>query len=232
MQLSHCAIDFDGVVLRRHPIQAVVAQRCAAFVSRKLRLSTDRAQQKNRELYETAGHTVLGLRRLSVLVSVAEFNTFVYRDLDYDGLLTDVARTHADDIRGLELVLQACQATSLRPVIFSNAPSEYVRRVLKSMVGDKIEGIELTTDGATRNLLKPDQEAYDAVDRALGRAPITLVDDSLVNLVPTFIRGNWTAVLVSPSAARTRAPADFLHATDSLATYAAQLSSRTPLKAL
>lgn len=248
----YCAIDFDGVILRNHPVHTYVSHRCNMFVAKKLSVSLERAKEKNRELYTTTGHTLLGLKKLGVKTSLKEFNSFVYTELDYATVFKDMHLTHQEDIDGLDALLKTCRKEQITPFVFSNAPNVYVHNILKHMTDhpkSTIESQELisrlyASQHITRDLLKPDKDAYTAIERAFSplmsirqrnqELPTSLfkdyntfifVDDSLQNLLPTLIRPNWYGVHISP-----RAPVSstFIHTTQSLRTLAKYLAVSSP----
>jgi hypothetical protein len=206
--MKHCLIDFDGVILRRHPVHGAVALRCSQYVALKTRLPIRRAELLNREMYESCGHTMLGLARLGVPCSVAEFDTFVYGDLDYDAAFGGICDTHAEDIHALRRLLVACADLGFSPAVLSNAPAAYCREVLGRMAAlTAHQGLEI--DALRSNVLrpralKPTELAYDALDAELygaasPSARIVLVDDKLANLLPACARPNWIPILFSPA---------------------------------
>lgn len=213
----YCAIDFDGVVLRNHSVHAHVAGRCAAYVGRKLRLDAERAAARNKELYETHGHTLLGLQKAGVSASLKDFNEFVYSDIDYAHELEGLASTHARDIDGLDALLQACEERMMEPFVFSNAPAFYVDAILQHMARHARDSSRInrltSVDTVTKDLLKPDPGAYAAVNRALGPASFLFLDDRLQNILPTLVRANWTGVLVTE---RVPMSSTMVHTTPSL----------------
>lgn len=200
-----CAIDFDGVILRNHPIQTIVAKRCNAFVAKKMSLEAPRAEAKNKELYETTGHTLLGLKKIGVRTSLKEFNEFVYNHINYEEELANFEHTHYADIDGLDSLLHVCHDENITPFVFSNAPSTYVYEILKRMAKTPhlINHLH-TADQVTKDLLKPDKDAYHAIERNFtGKNPyrpasFIFIDDKLNNLLPTLIRPNWQGILIAP----------------------------------
>lgn len=234
----YCAIDFDGVILRNHPVHTVVSNRCNQFVGKKLSLpNLEKAKLKNKELYSATGHTLLGLKKLGVKTSLKEFNDYVYGDMDYGALFENMHLTHQEDIDGLDTMLLACHNENVIPFIFSNAPNVFAHNVLKHMSQHPkatVQTHELinrlhASQHITKDLLKPDKDAYTAIERAYTgaaatspRATFIFVDDSLVNLLPTLIRPNWQGVLVS-AAQGAKAPlssSTFIHTTPSLRAFA------------
>lgn len=208
-----CLLDFDGVILRKHPVHTLVQKRCEAYVGKKLKLGPKQAALVNKQLYEAHGHTVLGLRSLGCASDMLEFNKAVYQSIDYranfDGCFSP------DDPQVLDVVsmLESCAANEVTPFVFSNAPDFYCSEILhymgitSSRARSQVSRLHVlpvcTSDGTP--LLKPCADTYDSVNEILGVRPghdtVCFVDDKLVNLVPsTKASIGWTGYLLEPNA--------------------------------
>jgi len=203
-------LDMDGVVLHQPNIHSFVAMRVSAFVRRKLtpiipNISYEKAENINRALYMTYGHTLIGLNSVfNTNTSIAEFNSHVYDNvtMDYIPNFQDdsMMRKNANEVLQ---VLEQCHFREIPVYIFSNAPIRWNRTVLDMM------GLPIRTDyilGSDhpvfdkRGLLKPQAGLYHEVSHLMNYRhssshELVFVDDSLMNLRPCMGNGKWHPVL-------------------------------------
>lgn len=190
MQKTRVLLDFDGVVLKNHPVHRKVVQLCVEFVekrTKRVRKSID-ASALNRHLYTKYGHTALGLNEMGFETSKDEFNRFVYGRIDVFEHLRDVRYTHAKDVRDLERLRSWIYAQEEDQRIdisfFSNAPDSWTTRISKLMVGEELPSVA----DRMGDRFKPQKECYAAVEDRDDSQTIVFLDDS------------WTNVANSPDA--------------------------------
>ena len=185
-------LDFDGVLLRNHPIYHTVSARCQSFAQRYVPVRNPiKTAQINKEMYECYGHTVLGLRAIGYKVSVNEFNHHVYNNIDFKSLGT-VRETHKKDIRQVKEMLQRVKNDGDNVMIrlMSNAPDNWCETVLDMMGLDQIEKVQ------TPCYLKPEQSCYEYVERQYpDERSFILVDDKMINFKGVMQRPTWNKVL-------------------------------------
>lgn len=180
-------LDMDGVILKNHPVHQHVIQRCQAYV--QLFTKTKTPEKLNKYLYETTGHTVIGLQKLGYPATVQTFNNFVYNSLD-----PNVFRTKKyENTEKLIELKETCKDRNVDFYIFSSAPKSYVEEVLTHM-DTSLKNIE-TLSEITNALLKPDPWCYKAVEAYIRADKITFVDDKLVNILPVINSPRWTNYL-------------------------------------
>lgn len=192
-------LDFDGVLLRNHPIYDTISHRCQTFAQRYAPIRNPiKMGQINREMYECYGHTVLGLRALGYKVSLNEFNHHVYNNIDFKSL-NDVRYTHKGDIRQVKNMLQRVKHEELYGDnkdnkvtirLMSNAPDTWCETVLDMMGLDQIEKVQ------TLCYLKPEQNCYEFVERQYPEERnFILVDDKMINFKGVMQRPTWNKIL-------------------------------------
>lgn len=190
-------LDFDGVVLKKSPLLKTVIHRCNRYVQKHLGIKNPAmVEEVNRQLYESCGHTVLGLNRMGVPASVAEFNKHVYDFIELPTVPWDASE--------VEQLYKACMDMDASLHIFSNAPDGWVKPLLRAAGSPVLMEIP-TLSCVTNTLLKPQGPAYDAVEDIVRADRYVFVDDKLINLLPVCKRPSWSPVLFSnsPLVART-----------------------------
>jgi FMN phosphatase YigB (HAD superfamily) len=192
-------LDFDGVVLRKHHAHDVVSMRCRKYVQKFVPIRNPvKANELNRHLYRTHGHTVLGLRKIGYDVEVNEFNNQVYSSIPYTQLFNKIQSTHVEDIKSVLKVLNYCKSNDIDVHLFSNAPDVWCLQILHAMGIDVEAYFEGSLSVITGTYLKPEKECYDAVKVILNKYDqICFVDDTLVNFQHVYHDQKWTNLLMS-----------------------------------
>lgn len=206
-----CLLDFDGVILRKHQVHSVVQKRCEAYVAKKLKLGPKEAALVNRQLYESCGHTVVGLGHMGLACDVDEFNKYVYHGIDYKAAFEGCFEPTDPTVLDVVALLQRCGASDCAPFVFSNAPDYYCSEILHYMgkssanARRQLSNLHVLSTGNSeigKPLLKPCVQTYDAVNELLGVYPgngkdnVLFVDDKLINLMPaTRKRVGWSCFL-------------------------------------
>lgn len=200
--MQRCAIllDFDGVVLKNHPSHRYVAKQCEAFVQKYIKSKDAHViHTVNKGLYQSSGHTVLGLRKMGYDVSFDEFNDYVYSKVKYCRVFDYLYRYHTQDCQELmEFCERYKRITKYGPLhdalgiyIASNAPDEWCFNILENM------GIDMSIiqrDGfSSYGYVKPQSEFYDIVRNRIDADKYIFVDDSISNLLPIANDDQWTS---------------------------------------
>lgn len=178
-------LDMDGVVLKNHPAHRLVSHRCSQYVARVTGTKDfEKASALNKHLYESTGHTVLGLRSIGYNVCIDEFNKFVYK--------SRICFKNTDNTEVLALE-KACKNNNITPYIYSNAPDSWVEDVLVSM------GVEMESLGnITNKHLKPEPISYEKVENHVKTDGYILIDDKMINIIPIVGKKGWTGCLYAP----------------------------------
>lgn len=190
-------LDFDGVVLRKHVAQQVVANRCMRYVQHRLNIRNPlKAQKMNEYLYKTYGHSCSGLNHIGAMTDLKDFNTYVYGNLDYQDLFHDVQTTNKQDIENLRSFLGKAKPVG-NIYLLSNAPVEWCQNILYYM-GFKEGELDLSLSYITESHLKPAKETFDSVKRELGSVHTNFVflDDCFINFERIMNDGEWTKIMV------------------------------------
>ena len=191
MQRKVVLLDFDGVVLKNHPIHRTVGMKCRTYLQKYVPIRDPiKASELNRHLYESTGHTLTGLKELGYPVSINEFNNYVYDNIDYSQL-KDLKQTNKSDIDDFRKLKHWCKTNEIKSYIFSNAPWQWCDTILKRMGENDIDVLN------TFCLLKPNGKLYDAVEHLFPDHKFYFIDDKMSNLVPVMPRKNWIKILMS-----------------------------------
>jgi len=192
-------LDFDGVVLRNHPAHRAVSLKCQRMMSHFINIkSPAKLQEINNALYQTTGHTVIGLNRLGFKVSPQAFNKVVYDTFDYTAF-KNIGQTHKRDIDDLCKLADFCSPNDIYLGIFSNAPDTWCKTILQAMSAQLSE--IPTMSCVTDNNLKPLDDTYDIIEKNILNkfSKFTFVDDKILNLLPVMENQKWTKIWLSES---------------------------------
>lgn len=183
-------LDFDGVILRNHSIHGHVSSRCNSFTQRYIPIRNPiKMRQINNEMYESYGHTVIGLRALGFDADINEFNHYVYDRIDM-GSLRDVKTTHKRDIQQTKEMLAHVKHKEIEVRLLTNAPDVWCQTILSMMGVDPIEKI------STLGMLKPENSCFNHVEQLFPMdQKFIFVDDKIINLRGVMTRPHWQRVL-------------------------------------
>jgi FMN phosphatase YigB (HAD superfamily) len=185
-------LDFDGVVFKNHHLHTVVGRKCEQFVNRYVRVKDQKTLKLvNKSLYETTGHTLLGLQKLGYDICFEEFNDFVYKGIDYTSVKARVSEEQETELSYVKKIKSYCDQNPNTDVrIFSNAPDIWCNTISEELLSFTLP----TTYDQTKNILKPDAESYIAIEAQLPSQKYVFVDDKLCNLLNVPKNGKWTSV--------------------------------------
>lgn len=190
-------VDFDGVILRNHISSKFIANRCQNYVQIKTNTHARYSKFLNKNLYETTGHSLIGLHKLGYnQYTIRDFNEYVYGDIEYSSMFNDIQTTHAHDIQQFIDLNEWTKNNNTKMFIFSNAPDEWCLNIC-NLMSPKLSDIETTNIILKNRFLKPDQDAYTVLDYHLKNfKKIVNVDDKLMNLMPTIDNKKWEHFLM------------------------------------
>ena len=188
MPISAVLFDLDNTI---YPASSGVMKgvdiRITEYVQNLLGIELEQAQELRRHYYTTYGTTLNGLQRhhaidpedyLAYVHDIA-LETFLASDAELDHLLTELVATKA---------------------IFTNAPAEHARRVLRIMGIERhfAHIFDIRFSGFNP---KPDPAVYQSVLATLGvdGARSILVEDTQQNLPPAHALGMTTILVGEPS---------------------------------
>jgi FMN phosphatase YigB (HAD superfamily) len=194
MPLAKLLLDYDGVILRSPRISSNIQHRCENFVRHVTGIQPEKVPMLNRRMYESHGHTVLGLRALGFNVSSNEFNSYIYQNLSEIPVeLNDI------NITGLK---QALSEFPNDTYIFSNAPQSWITYTMSRNETTKKLLDKLTfINPKSPELFKPDLRVFLEVRSQLYKdntyPEIFFVDDSLQIIANAIQVKNWTGFWLS-----------------------------------
>lgn len=190
-------LDLDGVIVKKNPLFPVVSLRCQRFLQKYVSVrNTSKISELNTQLYDSCGHTVLGLQKLGYNVSIKEFNNYIYDFVDYSKMRY-LAEENPSEVKHLDHLLKFCGKNNVDPYVFSNAPPVWVNTSLYYLA-PTMQSVKVITN--TKTNLKPNKVLYDEVEEDLSSyEKIIFVDDKIINLLPIIQRPKWQGVLLSSS---------------------------------
>lgn len=191
-------VDFDGVVLRNTQAQRYMMERVEGFVEKRMRFRNPKMLQKfNAELYQTYGHTLIGLRNMGVNASLKEFNQYLYTDIDPTLMLTKEEKIQWDIFYHMMMYL------GIPIYFFSNASREWCAHFVDpnvykvGFVQDEWNGLH---DDMRIQLLKPDEMVYTMMKTQYPKAHFLYWEDKLVNFKHITNDPQWTKIWVNGGA--------------------------------
>ncbi len=195
-------LDFDGVVFRNNPLDVVISHRCQMYSNKFVSIRNPiKLREFNTEIYNTYGHTLVGLQKLGhVKANINEFNSYVYDGL-IGGDLRSLKDTHYTDIKSFKRLLSMAQDNDIKVFMFSNAPDKWCNMVCHYMgISENEQPTSLHGLLLESSVLKPSVLGYMMVERELvDFEDLFLLDDKMLNLKNIMYNSRWTKLLMSPS---------------------------------
>jgi FMN phosphatase YigB (HAD superfamily) len=175
-------LDMDGVILNNKQIHKHIAYRCNKFVSNVTNIHNPiKVQALNKHLYESCGHTVIGLNKLGYNIRTKDFNEYIYQDTHI------IDNIDKKDIRQISNFKEKCDDKNIELYIFSNASNEWCQNILDKMNVD----IPIFNN----NYLKPNIRTYINIQNFFEDKQILFVDDKMINLLPVMNNKKWKTYL-------------------------------------
>lgn len=179
-------LDMDGVILNNKQIHKHISNRCNKFVSNVTNINNPiKVQALNKHLYESTGHTVIGLNKLGYDITIKNFNDYIYRDTHI------IDNIDKKDIDQLSKFKDKCDDQNIELYIFSNASYDWCRNILDKMNID----VPIFNNN---NYLKPNVRAYINIQNFFEDKQILFVDDKMINLLPVINNKKWKTYLYCP----------------------------------
>ena len=191
-------LDFDGVIYRNSPLNRTIVTRCNQFVQKHVGIRDPvKCAEINRHLYETHGHTVLGLQRIGYNCNINQFNSFVYSHLNPFEVRNHAKKAMQDATQFREMI-QFANAQGIDLYLFSNAPDTWCYNVLDGWDVPKSAVASLSC--ITCHTLKPEAKCYQYVDSLLYESDVIyFADDKFINLSNVVDQKKWVKVMVTGS---------------------------------
>jgi FMN phosphatase YigB (HAD superfamily) len=180
-------LDFDGVIFKNNKMHNVVSQRCEYFVNKYIKTSIP--SKINKQLYQSTGHTLLGLKKLGIkpIPTIDEFNDYVYKDIFKD-FNHKTFLDSIDEKQKKELTILKKISKTNPPYIFSNAPDIWTNTITEIL----LDTVFPTTTSITSPYIKPNKIAYIKIENHLKDNSFVFIDDKIQNL--PFVSSKWTRV--------------------------------------
>lgn len=180
-------VDFDGVILRNKQSLQYTVNRVEKFVSVKTGIKCEKMlKQFNTELYQSYGHTFLGLQDLGYTKSLKEFNSFVYGGDLRPFSLTDEEKKEWSRFKNNMSLLD------IKVQLFSNSSPVWM-----SHFTNYDETFEVTNmissfpDSYFSKLLKPKIDIYTTIYALYPNHDIVFIDDKLSNFRHVTYNTHW-----------------------------------------
>lgn len=193
-------LDFDGVILRKHPAHNAIALRCQKYANKHLKFRNPiKLREINASLYKTYGHTVLGLRALGYDVCIREFNDQVYQSFPYDYAFRDLQETNHHEIKAVKDILNQAKKRGIKTYLFSNAPDIWCFSILNYMGLNIDRWFDGSLSSITEKHLKPETECFTLARSKLSSVEqFIFIDDSFINFKNVLEDPQWKLLLLSP----------------------------------
>lgn len=202
-------LDVDGVILNHPRVLEHVGRKVINLVQRTVpgNISMLDANQINRRLYSSYGHTLIGLKTIykNVSPSINEFNTKIYdkNTINYlHSMKNDpeiIRKSHE-----VKAVIDKANKHNIPVYLFSNAPYEWCRSIVDiSDLSDRFndESILCSSHPIFQDkYLKPEYKLYQSVQDFLNHQyhdkdiNYIFVDDSWSNIMPVIGNMQWTPI--------------------------------------
>jgi len=179
-------LDMDGVILHHPKASALIKGRVEKFIETILDMPPEEAIPINKFLYQSYGHTTIGLEKIyNKQVSIKEFNANVYdpHTMLIAQYLSPEEETFEQGREVRELV-QRCFEEGIPTYIFSNAPMVWCQWASWLLRLNNLIPVKnmITCDHLNGGFLKPDPNVYDFVAGMIRTDDLLFIDDTLINL--------------------------------------------------
>jgi len=188
-------IDFDGVILRSTKIHSAVKARAELYVGKALMTQSDVVARKaNAYMYNTYGHTLLGLEKVigkTAAGTLHDFNSFVYEGFDMN---RDDFFEAQKDLSDWNKLISKLKSNNIPVHIFSNAPRDWCINFIDPSMVNGFIGDNVPIDS---EYLKPESKVFDVVDAWFANKDVYFIDDRIHNLKWSMNKKNWVNILFS-----------------------------------
>lgn len=192
----HLLLDYDGVVLRNKCLTNYQYRRSAKFVQKHTHMSIGVCQEMNRRYYPKYGHTVTMLNEMfGKAVSLEEYDEFLFAKERLARLAAVVDKDTRRHAKSFDRVFDLCRDKGYSWHVFTNAHINWVLFFSKIIGIDDITENKVIWPQSKLELLKPNVEAYDRVEKIVQSSyPYVFADDSIVNIEAIMERDGWIGV--------------------------------------
>lgn len=190
-------VDFDGVIFKNHKVHNLVKSRIDNYVGRRLKTECREVSSRmNKYLYDTYGHTLLGLEKVvgkEHAGSLGDFNRFVYEGIHID---RDDYFDIRKDLVEWEKFLVKCKVHSIPVYIFSNAPKEWCLNFIDE---DSVCGFVGDNLPEESDFLKPELPIFEVLSTWFSDRTIYFIDDKVHNMKHSVNDDGWVNIIYNES---------------------------------
>ena len=189
----HLLLDFDGVILKNNKLTQYQFEKSCKFVQRHTCLNIDTCRTLNRKYYPVYGHSVTMLNTMfNKKISVEEYDEYVFNKRTLNKLVHLVDDDTLKHSSMFEYIFKHCEKNNIKWNIFSNAHINWIILFSQHMKLNDITEGKVVWPQSKLNLLKPNEEAYDNIEKMFPSSNLfTFIDDSYVNLDIVQKREKW-----------------------------------------
>jgi FMN phosphatase YigB (HAD superfamily) len=186
-------VDFDGVIIRNKRVHEHIVDRVNNYVGNVLKIeSPESTKRVNKYLYQTYGHTLIGLEKVvgpEISGSLADFNKFVYENVHLD---RDDFYAIKKELMDWQRFVTKMELANIPIYIFSNAPQEWCLNFIDkhSVTGFIMESLPKETI-----YLKPELKVFEVVNAWFHNSEVFFIDDKVHNMKHTIKKQNWTNIV-------------------------------------
>jgi hypothetical protein len=184
-------VDFDGVVLRNPQATRYIHKKVVTYVSKKASVPMNLAHELNNEIYNTYGHTYLGLKAHGLSKSLEEFNDFVYgAPEEYEHLKIPEGEWG--------VFYKKLKEAGIKVKLFSNADNRWLNTFIP--YDEDLYSFQDYKDSFhDLELLKPKRDIYDFVHYHLPKCKYVLLDDKICNFSVRLADPRWHHIWINPN---------------------------------
>lgn len=200
--------DVDGILLRNRTISELVTFRSICFLKDHKRFqemyklsfpSFKFANKINSLSYPSLGHTSFIIENSEECAKA--YNDYVFDDNTLFFIRNNLTNADFEHLNNIERILNDRDDVHLHIGLCTNAPLRYCEAVLYPGYSGSSFKNELLSNAFTSDsgLLKPNDNFYEAVEKALPDSNIHFIDDSFVNTNTVSERDRWFPMCVPQS---------------------------------
>lgn len=179
MNAFKLVLDYDGVIFKNPYAMEKVCDRSAQFVSKKLNMSYNNARMVNTTRYKVYGHTVKYLNDVGVDATLAEYNSFVFENIDWDDIEMNIRSMDYDQVADLHMLNEF---QGQKSILFTNAPRTWIEGTMGCMGIDPESVFESMFTCERLEELKPNLAVYELIEHIYPQTDLLFIDDSILNI--------------------------------------------------
>lgn len=194
-------VDFDGVVLRNDTAKQFIYQRVERFMKKRFpSLPTKVIQDMNSEVYQSYGHTFLGLKHMDLGVSLCDFNNELYSNLSPSLTFDNQEKETWDTF------YNTMKRKGIPIYLFSNATKEWCNHFIDlneyHVKHLQDEWLLYNHHNMHETMLKPEKTIYDMIRQEYPNTEFLYWEDKMINFRHVMNDPYWVKVWVNPHASK------------------------------